>query len=118
MIEVLVDTKPDSFPNTLNLKSKGNIPVANLTTANSDTTNVASASLGFGRSEVEIVRSHGYIDNADGDGDNDLMLHFATQESSIGCKDPLLTPSGETNAGVSILGSDSVVIVKCPLYRS
>ena len=47
----------------------------------------------------------------DKDGDNDLVIHFRTQETGIACGDTEATLTGETFTGEMILGSDMILTV-------
>lgn len=75
-IEVQIDIKPGSDQNSINLKSKGVVPVAILTTDNFEAATVDPASALF--AGAEPVRWK--LEDVDDDGDDDLMLHFKTQE--------------------------------------
>jgi len=102
--EVDIDIKPGSFPNSINLNSKGVIPVAILTTAVFDATDVDPTTVLF--AGAEPVRWA--VEDVDGDGDLDLVLHFKTQETiwTVGATEATLT--GETYAGVPFSVVDSV----------
>jgi hypothetical protein len=108
-----VDIKPGSCPNSINPKSKGVIPVAILTDSAFDATTVDLASLAFGPDGAAEAHGRGHIEDVDGDGDDDLVLHFRTRETGIACGDLQLTLTGETFAGEPFEGSDSVRTVGC-----
>lgn len=70
--EVDVDIKPGSCPNGINLKSKGVAPVAVLTTADFDASNVDPSTVIFaGALPVRWTME-------DGDGDMDMLFHFTS----------------------------------------
>jgi len=115
---VSIDIKPGSNPNSINLNSKGVIPVAILTTPEFDASLVLADSIRFGPGEAPPA--HYQLEDVDKDGDLDLILHFrtrltgiesdATEASITGYSyDPLnrLIPP----TAVSIKGTDSVRIV-------
>lgn len=108
-IPVNIDIKPGSDPNSINLGSKGVIPVAILTTESFDASTVNSTSVMFGPDEASPV--HYSMDDVDDDGDQDMILHFRTQEIGLTEDDTEATLTGETLDGVSIHGTDSVRIV-------
>jgi hypothetical protein len=75
-VEVEIDIKPGSDPNSINLKSKGLIPVAILTTPDFDASTVDPTTVEF--AGAPPVRST--LEDVDGDGDVDMLFHFKTQE--------------------------------------
>lgn len=112
VLRVSIDIKPGSARNVVNLKSRGVIPVAILTTDTFNATRVETQSVRFGPSAA-TARGRGHIEDVNRDGRPDLVLHFRTQETGIQCSDQTVSLTGETIAGESIRGSDSVTIVGC-----
>jgi DNA-binding beta-propeller fold protein YncE len=112
-LEVAIDIKPGSDPNSINPKSKGNIPVAILTTGDFDATTVDPLSVEFGPDGATESHGRGHIEDVDGDGDGDLVLHFRTQDTGIQCGDTSASLTGETFGGQVIEGSDSINTVGC-----
>jgi len=110
---VNVDIKPGSDPNSINLKSKGVVPVAILTVEDFDATTVNPLSVEFGPDGAMEAHGRGHIEDVDGDSDLDLVLHFKTQETGIMCGDSSASLTGETFGGQAIEGSDSIKTVKC-----
>ncbi len=113
ILEVDIDIKPGSFPNSINPKSKGVIPVAILTTGTFDATTVDSTTVLFGKTGTEAVPVHSALEDVDGDGDTDMILHFKTQGTGILCGDTSASLTGETFGGQMIEGSDSIRTVGC-----
>lgn len=111
VIDVDVDIKPGSFPNSINPNSKGVIPVAILTTAAFDASTVDPTTVAFGPADAAPAHRHAHIEDVDGDGDLDLVLHFKTQETGIAAGDMQAILTGETWDGVPIAGTDSVMTV-------
>lgn len=111
--EVAVDIKPGSDPNSINPRSKGRIPVAILTTDTFDATTVDPATVRFGATGTEAAPVHSALEDVDGDGDTDLILHFSTQDTGIACGDISAFLTGETVSGQTIEGSDSINTVGC-----
>jgi len=107
LYEVEIDIKPGSDPNSINLKSKGVIPVAVLTTDDFDSSNIDPATVIF--SDAQPVRW--VIEDVDDDGDLDLLFHFKTQELNLTKSSTEATLTGWTYGGNPIEGTDTVNIV-------
>jgi len=118
-LEVDIDIKPGSDPNSINRKSKGVIPVAILGSDTFDVTDVDVTTLEFGPDGAEpahhltdpdVYADH--LQDVNGDGFMDLVCHFKTQEVGLvaGSTDAELV--GMNYDGVIIYGTDSVNIVK------
>ena len=80
VIEVDIDIKPGSDPNSINLKSKGVVPVAVLTTDDFDASTIdpEKTVLFAGASPVRWT-----MEDVDDDGDLDMLFHFKTQELNL-----------------------------------
>ena len=103
---VLIDIKPGSFPNSINPKSKGVIPVAIRTTGAFDATTVNPTTVRFGRTGTEAAAVHSALEE-------DMILHFDTQETGIKCGGTSASLTGQTLGGKAIEGSDSIQTVGC-----
>jgi len=112
IIQVSIDIKPGSDPNSINTNSMGLVPVAILTTADFDATTVDPDTLIFmavddlGGGEPNCVR-HG-IEDVDGDGDLDLVCKFPQKTIWIDCDTTQGAIIGATFGGQSIFGTDSI----------
>ena len=111
-VVVAIDIKPGSDPNSINLKSKGVIPVAILGSETFDVTTVDVTTLEFEGAEPahDLTDSLVYaehLQDVNGDGFTDLVCHFWTQETGIVQGDIDATLTGVAN-GVDIAGMDSV----------
>jgi hypothetical protein len=109
LIQVVIDIKPGSEPNSINLGSKGVIPVSVLTTDDFDATMVDGESCRFGPNEAEP--EHYAIEDIDIDGALDMIFHFRTQQSGIDAQDTEATLTCQTQDGWHINGDDSIRIV-------
>ena len=105
--ELDLDIKPGSFPNSINPKSKGRIPVGVLTTANFDATDIDPTTIYFGLTGTEAAVVHYGYEDLDGDGDTDLITHFKTQETGIACTSGHAFLTAKTISGDVVSGSDS-----------
>ena len=105
-ISVEIDIKPGSDPNSINLKSKGVVPVAVLGSDTFDASEIDPATVLF--ASTAPVRSA--MEDVDLDGYEDLVLHFKTQELDLDESDTEATLTGQTYGGVLFEGTDSVRI--------
>ncbi len=112
-ITVKIDIKPGSFPNSINPRSRGVIPVAILTTDTFDASAVDPTTVFFGATGNETAPVHSVLEDIDGDGNTDLLLHFRTQRTGIVCGSTSASLTGETFGGQAIEGSDSIRTVGC-----
>jgi hypothetical protein len=106
LITATIDIKPGSFPNSINPNNKGVIPVAILTTDDFDAATLDPVTVRFGPDEALPV--HYALEDVDDDGDDDMILHFRTQDTGIGAGDTEATLTGKTIDGAYIIGTDSV----------
>ena len=107
MIEVSIDIKPGSDPNSISLKSKGVVPVAILTTPDFDAASVDPTTVVF----ADAAPLRWAMEDVDGDGDLDMILHFAMRELNLTPSSTEAMLTGNTLGGVPIAGTDSVRIV-------
>ena len=120
VVPSLLDIKPGSDLNSINLGSKGVLPVAILTTDDFDVTTVDTSDLStiqFGDPDVvpRVSPLRTALEDVDGDGDTDLILHFSIREiRNSGALLPVSTQAllmAVTTDGDPIAGIDSVRIV-------
>ncbi len=115
--EVVLDVHPGSDVNPVNLKSQGVLPVAILSTADFSAADIDASSLLLGDPELAgaVAPLRSAVEDVDGDGLLDLMLHFSTPALvSAGAVDAAsveLALSGATTGGSAIVGADSIRIV-------
>jgi len=107
VLEVAIDIKPGSDPNSINLKSKGVVPVAVLTTDDFDASTVDPDTVLF----ADAAPLRWTQEDVDGDGDMDLLFHFKTQELALDEDSTEATLTGDTTDGKHIRGTDTVNIV-------
>lgn len=109
-----LDIKPGSYPNSINTKSNGVIPVALLGTDTFDVTTVDVTTLRFGPNDAlpvhdlndpDVYAEH--LQDVNYDGYIDLVIHFKTKQTGIA--------AGQTSAELDYDSStvdDSINVVK------
>ncbi len=116
VIDVVIDIKPDSADNTINLGSMGVIPIGILSTADFDATQVDPWTVELAGSGV-AVRGKGSkllssIKDLNGDGLMDLDVKVETENLDPGqFQDGAAVLTGQTYDGLEIQGSDTITIV-------
>jgi len=103
-----IDIKPDSYPNSINLKSKGVIPVAVLTDGFFNAKDIVINSVIFAGASL----TKGKLEDIDNDGDIDLILHFNTQSLQLDSNSIEAVLTGQLTDGILIKGTDSVKIIQ------
>ena len=111
--QMLIDIKPRDFPNGINPRSHGVIPVAILTNADFDARTLDPHRVRFGKHGTEATAVQFAMVDVDSDGDLDLLLHFRIQDTKIQCGDKSASFTTHTSSGQAMTGSDSVVPVGC-----
>jgi hypothetical protein len=113
VLTVVIDILPGEVLNPINPKKQGVIPVAILTTATFDATTVNASTVRFGKTGKEAAPVQVAVEDVNGDGLDDLILHFNTPDTGIQCGDTSASLTGQTFSGQAIQGSDSIVTVGC-----
>src|SRR5437016_11079596 len=85
--QMLMDIRPRDFPNSINPRSNGVIPVAILTNHDFYAHTVDPHSVRFGKQGTEAPAVQFAMVDVDGDGNLDLLLHFRIQDTQIQCGD-------------------------------
>ena len=105
-IEVDIDIKPGSDPNSINCNNENEvITVAILTTDSFDATTVDHTTVIFeGASESHVDKKTGvarrHEEDVDEDGDTDLVLHFRLGETDLDCDSTDGTLTGDGIEGI------------------
>jgi len=113
-IPISINIKVGGVPNSINLGSKGNVPVAVLSTETFDASTLILSSVSFAGAPIQ-ARNNGTLmasfTDVNGDGGPDLILHFDTQSLNLTKTSAEATLTGMTTNGRCVSGSDSVNIV-------
>jgi hypothetical protein len=114
-VNVQIDIKPGSYPNSINLGSNGNVPVAIFSTLDFDATTVNPETVSLAGATVK-VKGKGtpmaFGEDVDGDGLIDLVVHVDTTALELTGSDTDAILEGQTYDGVRIRGTDTVRIVQ------
>jgi len=114
IVTVAIDVKPGSFPNSINLRSNGVVPVAIFGSTAFDVLQVDPASLTLAGAKVKVVGKGKYScqgEDVNRDGRMDLLCHFLTSQLVIRPGDSTVALEGTTFAGARFRGLDTVRIV-------
>ncbi len=110
-----IDIKPGSDPNSINLGSKGTVPVAIFSASTFDATRLDPLTVTLADAEVKI-RGKGTpsssIQDVDGDGLLDIVVHVETAQLQLSDTDTEAVLNGTTFDGLAVQGTDTVRIVR------
>jgi uncharacterized delta-60 repeat protein len=111
---VQIDIKPGTYPNTINLGSNGSVPVAILGSPSFNATTVDPLTVRLAGATVRL-RGNGTpqasVQDVNGDGRLDLVVHVATQALELTSGDVQAVLRGGTYSGLPILGTDTVRVI-------
>jgi hypothetical protein len=113
-IPVIIDIKPGSDPNCFNNDGHGVIPVAILSSADFDATQVDPSTVSLNGQAVRVVgkgNMQAHIEDVNGDGLDDLVVQIEDVDGTYQEGDTIATLTGATSDGASILGTDALCIV-------
>ncbi|MDT8304006.1 MAG: hypothetical protein RQ760_21165 [Sedimentisphaerales bacterium] len=123
---LIIDIKPGSDENVINLKSRGVVPVAVMTTEDFQAGNINPDSVEF--AGASPVRSS--LCDVDNDGDMDMLFHFRTQMLNLDETSTeatltamlkslsMLKSAAAENTGEVLKGKDKVKIMSSNKYSS
>jgi hypothetical protein len=111
---VQMDIRPGNRMNRINLRSKGVIPLAILSTATFDATAVDPASLELGPREAQPLTSS--LEDVNHDGRLDLLVHVREQQTGIQTGDTMLCLSGQTFEGTAVRGCDTIFLLPVGMH--
>jgi len=116
IIEVEIDIKPGSYPNSINLSSNGSVPVAILSTPEFDARTIDPTTVTLAGASVRLKgKGSPMASFEDVNNDNllDLVVHVSTQALELTSVDTEAIVEGQTNTDPprTVRGKDSVRIV-------
>lgn len=113
-VPVNIDIKPGSSPNSINLGSNGNVPVAIFSTAAFDATTLDPLTVTLASAPVKLKGKGtpmASFEDINGDGFLDLVVHVDTSAFQIIEAEHEAILKGTTYSGTPVIGSDLVKIV-------
>ena len=116
-VNVDIDIKPGSDPNTINLGSNGNVPVAIFSDATFDATTIDPTSVTLEDAQVRMKgngTAQASSDDINLDGLLDLVVHVETSGLDLTVGDVVAQLNGVTYGGRAITGSDMVRVIDPP----
>ena len=102
-VEIFIDIKPGSDPNSINPEGRGVIPVAILGSADFDVADVNVSDLAFGPAAATPLHPNAlHLEDVNDDGFTDLVTHYRTQETGIAFGDTEACLTGEVFNGAQL----------------
>jgi hypothetical protein len=112
---ITIDIKPGSDSNCVNLGSAGVIPVAVLSSATFDATQIDPATVSLAGASIKLVGKSdkflAHYEDVNGDGLLDLVCQVLTEDFSIEPGETTASFEAATYDGIPVWGEDSVCIV-------
>jgi hypothetical protein len=110
---VPIDIQPDNPRNVINLQRHGQISVAVLTTGTFDATTLFWFTALFGPTGTEAEPLSSAYEDADHDGDLDLVLTYDLAETGLRCGDKTATLKAYGEARHGVQGTGPILTVGC-----
>jgi hypothetical protein len=113
-LPVVIDIKPGTFPNSINLGSGGKVPVAILSTAGFGAITVDPTTVTLASAPVKLKGKGtpmASVEDVNGDGLDDLVVHVDTSTFVLSDTDQLAVLEGTTFGGQTVMGTDSIRVV-------
>ena len=110
-----INIKPNSDPNSINIRGAEKVAVAILTTPAFDATTVVPGTVIFTGASVARKNSGRLmfsLKDVDLDGDTDMLVHFLIEELLLSPGDTRAGMEGETIFGIRFIGGDLVKVVE------
>jgi hypothetical protein len=118
-VEVAIDIKPGSNPNSINTRSMGVVPVAILGSDEFDVTDVDVTTLAFGPGGAMPAHDlndpytyNNHLQDVNYDGYIDLVSHYLQKETGLMPINNVACITGSTNDATRLVGCDEVRVMK------
>lgn len=114
-LQVEIDIKPDSPQNSINLRARGTVPVAVLSTPSFDAATVDPLTVTLAGAPARLKgdgKPMASLEDVSGDGLADLVVHVSMGALQLRETDAEATLEGQTFSGGAIRGTDSISIVR------
>jgi hypothetical protein len=113
---VEIDVKPGEEPDPINLRARGLLPVCVFSSEEFDATQIDPATCDLAGAPVAVrgrsLRFMAHLEDADGDGLDDLILQFENQQlDPTQLQEGKITLVGATYDGQEFMGEDDIVLV-------
>jgi hypothetical protein len=118
-VTIDIDIKPGSDPNSINLCSRGVVPVAILGSADLDVNDIFAQTLELAGSGVAARGNNklmAHVEDVNSDGFDDLVVQVEMENLDLTASDVEAVLTGELYDGTPIGGTDSINIIRddCP----
>ncbi len=113
-VQVAIDVKPGIYPNAINIKTKGVVPVAVLGSASFDVNDVQAAPVRFGpmhQHDAGATALRWAFEDVNNDSYVDLVFHFKAAETGLQVGDTEACLHGTLEHGHHFCGHDSVKVI-------
>jgi len=110
-VSVNLDVRPGTNQTSINLASKGVIPVAILSTSTFDATTVNPLTVKFGATGTEASPIHWSFTDVNGDGITDILLQFRVRSTGIQPGDTQAVLMGRTTDGAPFRGFAAITTI-------
>jgi hypothetical protein len=114
-VQVSIDIKPGEYPNSVNPKSMGVLPVAILGSGSFEAADVDPATVTLNGAGVKAAGKSGKLMveliDVNGDGLDDLLCYLDSRGFSAAPGDTVAVLQGSTSDGIPIVGEDTIRIV-------
>ena len=114
MVPATIDIRPGGYPNPVNLRSEGLVPVALLGSETFDVYSVDLSTVRFhpmGRCEQAATAVKHVFTDVNKDGYGDILFHFVTGEVGFQAGDTAACLHGDLTGGQHFCGHDAIVVV-------